>query len=417
MKILLEGPILTQSGYGEHTRLVFRSLNAQDGLELYVNPLNWGTTGWISDDSLERRQMDNSIRNYGLLTNEARQQNTQPSFDLQVHVGIPNEFQKKAPYSICVTAGIETDRVSPEWIIQTHRGIDKIIVPSTHAATGFTETTFEIIQEDKNIKSLMSCKDIPIEVVPYPVKSINIENLDLTLDTEFNFLSVALLGPRKNLENLIRWFVEEFNEDETVGLILKVSRSSGSLMDKEHTREILKSLLAKYPDRKCKVYFLHGDLTEGELHSLYLRDDIHAYVTTTHGEGYGLPIFEAAYSGLPIIATNWSGHLDFLSAGFKEAGKIREKQLFAKVDYELKEIQKQAVWDKLLIKESKWAYPKEKSFKSQMRKVKQNYGMYKKWAIALKENIQTEYEENKIISLMRKEILSHYSPESLEAFE
>ena len=41
MKVLLEAPILTQSGYGEHSRLVFEALKKIEGTELYINPLNW----------------------------------------------------------------------------------------------------------------------------------------------------------------------------------------------------------------------------------------------------------------------------------------------------------------------------------------------------------------------------------------
>lgn len=407
MKVLLEAPILTQSGYGEHSRLVYRALQKAEDVELYINPLNWGTTGWISEDSEERKNIDLSIKKMADITRESKDNNKQPNFDLQIHVGIVNEFTKKAPYSICVTAGIETDRISPEWVVQTHRGIDKIIVPSVHAAKGFQETSFEVVQEAKQIKTILSCKDIPVEVVPYPVKEITPHDLNIQLETKFNFLSIALFGPRKNLENMIKWFVEEFKDDPETGLLLKVSKSSGSIIDKEYTKKTLTKTLSNYPDRKCKVYLLHGDLTEQEMHSLYLRDDIHAYITATHGEGYGLPIFEAAYSGLPIVATNWSGHLDFLSAEYKESGKKKEKQLFAKVDYELKEIPKEAVWDKILIKESKWAYPKQSSFKSQLRKMKQNHGMYKKWASVLKDNIQSTHSSEQVIDTMKNSLISH----------
>ena len=64
----------------------------------------------------------------------------------------------------------------------------------------------------------------------------------------------------------------------------------------------------------------------------------------------------------------------------KKTGKIKTKQLFAKVDYDLQEIQKEAEWENILVKESKWAYPREISFKSQIRKVYKQYGIYKKWA-------------------------------------
>ena len=48
MKVLLESPILTQSGYGEHARLVFESIKDL-GLEIHLFPLSWGNTPWLID--------------------------------------------------------------------------------------------------------------------------------------------------------------------------------------------------------------------------------------------------------------------------------------------------------------------------------------------------------------------------------
>ncbi|HAI37953.1 MAG TPA: hypothetical protein DCM40_07420, partial [Maribacter sp.] len=75
--------------------------------------------------------------------------------------------------------------------------------------------------------------------MPYPVKELEPKRIDLNLDTEFNFLAVALFGPRKNLEHTIKWFVEEFREDPSVGLVLKASFISGSKIDKFHTEKYL----------------------------------------------------------------------------------------------------------------------------------------------------------------------------------
>ena len=38
----------------------------------------------------------------------------------------------------------------------------------------------------------------------------------------------------------------------------------------------------------------------------------HAFVLPTRGEGWGLPLLEAMAMALPVIATNFSGHLDFM---------------------------------------------------------------------------------------------------------
>jgi len=416
MKILLEAPILTQSGYGEHARLVFRSLLLQEGVEIYTNPLNWGNTSWASSVNEDlNQQIHSSITRLANSTQLANQTGQKQEFDVQVHVGIPSEFEKKAAYSVCVTAGIETDRVSPEWLFRTYRGIDKLIVPSEHAKSGFTNTSYEAMNNHNGQKTVIECNS-PIEVVPYPVKNTQPIDLGFTTDTEFNFLSIALLGPRKNIENMIKWFVEEF-KDDNVGLVLKTGRLNGGVIDREYTEKHISGILSRHKDRKCKVYLLHGDLEEGEIHSLYLRDDIHAYISATHGEGYGLPIFEAAYSGLPIVATDWSAHVEFLTAPYKESGKLKNKKLFAKVDYDLKPIPKSVVWKDILVDGSNWAYPNERSFKNQMRNVYKNHGMYKKWSMLLKNHVMENYNTENIVNLMKNRIFSINLRLNIERFD
>ena len=406
IKVLLEGPIMTLSGYGEHARLVYRSLRQQENLEIFVNPLDWGKTSWspcISEE--EQREIHSRVSSLKSYVDQSKQDKQSPHFDVQVHVGIPNEFEKKAPYSVCVTAGIETDRVSANWLMKTHKGLDKIIVPSEHARSGFVNTSYEAINQKTNQKTIIDCKS-DVDVVPYPFKEKESHNIDLNITTKFNFLSVALLGPRKNLYNTIRWFLEEF-KDEDVGLILKTGSAKGSVMDRVHTRKVVKNALDnnKDEDRKCKVYLLHGNLSEQEMHSLYTREDVHCYINLAHGEGFGLPIFEAAYSGLPVIAPDWSGHLDFLSGPFREAGKTKDKKLFAKVDYELAEIPNDVVWKDILIEGSRWAIPNKNSYKKQLRNMHKNHGMYKKWAEALQKNIKENYTFDLVSQKMRKSIL------------
>ena len=71
-------------------------------------------------------------------------------------------------------------------------------------------------------------------------------------------------------------------------------------------------MLEKYPDRKCKVYLLHGDLTSGQMTGLYSNSKIKTLINIAHGEGFGLPLYEAAREALPIITIGWSGQQDFL---------------------------------------------------------------------------------------------------------
>lgn len=401
MKILLEAPILTQSGYGEHSRVVYESLKDK-GYDIYVNPLNWGNTSWTRSE--DESQIQEQITKFHKYVNESKKQNKNPEFDMQIHVGILNEFQKKGKYSVCVTAGIETDRVSSAWLIKTHQGVDKIIVPSSHSRKTMTEVSYEVENRKTNEKTVLRC-NCPVDVVPYPVKEFESEDLDLDISTDFNFLSVALLGPRKNLENSIRWFLEEFKGDSNVGLVLKTAISKSSLIDRKATINHLNAVIENYKDSKCKVYLLHGNLKPAQINSLYRNDKIKAFATATHGEGYGLPVFEAAYNAIPVIATDWSAHLDFLSGPYKESGKIKEKKLFAKVDFKLSEIPKEVIWKDILIEGSQWAYPLESSYKSQMRKVYKNYGMYKKWATALQDRILDTHKAEVVYEKMYQSLI------------
>ena len=411
MKVLLEAPILTQSGYGEHSRLVFRAL-LDRGVEIYTNPLNWGQTSWLTSFGEEREKIEKSINDF-YHAKELLSSGKPFGFDIHIHVGIPNEFEKKAPYSICVTAGIETDRVSVDWIVKTNEQIDKLIVPSEHSKYSFTRTAYEAIDKKRGTKEILECA-CPVEVVPYPVKEISPSHLDFKLDTKFNFLSVALLGHRKNMHNMINWFMEEFR-DEEVGLLIKTSSSSGSIMDRKYTTDVLKDIVSRHKEpRKCKVYLLHGDISEKELHSLYVREDIHAYVTTTHGEGYGLPLFEAAYSGLPIVATDWSGHLDFLTAEVREKKKTKIKKMFAHVEYDLGEISREVVWKDILIEGAEWAYPREESYKKQIRSMHDNYSFHLSRAQTLKNKILDNFSKKEVFKRMQEAIFTREAKEKKE---
>tara|TARA_R110001592_G_scaffold78258_5_gene234939 strand:- start:64 stop:738 length:675 start_codon:yes stop_codon:yes gene_type:complete len=190
------------------------------------------------------------------------------------------------------------------------------------------------------------------------------------------------MGPRKNLKNTIKWFVEEFI-DQDVGLILKTNTRGNSRMDLEHTEGVLKAILASYPNRECNVSLLHGDLSEGQMRSLYEHDKVKAMVNVSHGEGFGLPLFEAARSCLPIITVGWSGQIDFLSDNGKE--------MFLKVSHDLGPVQQQAVWDGVIQKESQWAYADQGSYKMALRMMFKKHDKFLEQAVELQDYVNTNF--------------------------
>ena len=351
-KILLRGPVLTRSGYGEQARFALRSLRSRTDLwDIYIHPLQWGQTSWTNEYTEERLWIDKTIEKTARYVHEGG------TFDVSLQVTIPNEWEKLAPINVGYTAGIETTKVAHQWIEKGNL-MDKIIVVSTHSKNVYEST--EYVGETPTGEQVSIKLETPIEAVNYPVKIYeNLADIELDLTPEFNFLSLAQFGPRKNLPNTVQWFVEEFH-DEEVGLVVKANIAKNCLLDREKLTMDLSAFLQKFPERKCKVYLLHGDMTDEEIHALYLHQKINAFLSLPHGEGYGLPLFEAAYSGLPIVATGWSGQLDFL---VDSDGVDR----FYNVQFDLAPVQPEVVWDGVLIKESMWAYAREESAKRQMR--------------------------------------------------
>ena len=323
MKVIVKGPALTRTGYGEHCRFVLRALRQFEGLDIYLAPVNWGQSSWVWEDTEERNWIDSIVLKTAQYSRSGGASGGAGGYDVSVQVTIPNEWEKLAPVNIGVTAGIETTKVSPAWLVKCNE-MDKIITISEHSRESFLRTFYEAVDPRTGQKGILKClKDVSI--VHYPVKNEyldkKINSLDLDLPTKFNFVTVAQWGPRKNMGATINWFVEEFIDNPEVGLVVKTFLRGGNIMDKQSIENELKNSLSKYENRKCKVYLLHGDLNEEEMHSLYLDEKIHALVTLTHGEGFGLPIFEAAYCGLPVVATDWSGHCDFLYKPTKQKTK------------------------------------------------------------------------------------------------
>jgi glycosyltransferase involved in cell wall biosynthesis len=411
MKVLVRGPALTRTGYGEHCRFVLRALREIKGLEIFLLPVNWGHSNWIWENNEERQWIDEIVKNTAMYN----QQNGQ--YDMSIQVTIPNEWERMAPINIGVTAGIETTKVSPQWLVKANE-MDKIITISEHSKQTLLSTVYEGVNKSTGQKGFLRCSK-EVDIVHYPVKQYEEVDLDLNLSTKFNFLTVAQWGPRKNIHNTISWFVEEFYDNPDVGLVVKTFSKGGSIIDRVEARRQLSKLLKKYENRKCKIYLLHGDLTEEEMHSLYTNKDINCLVSLTHGEGFGLPLFEAAYSGLPVLATDWSGHLDFLYMSVKDKkGKEKLRAHYAKVDFALQPVQKQAVWDGVVQADSMWAYPQQGSYKMKLREVYKDHGRFvsqaKKLQSWILENFTQEQQYEKLNDCIRPYLTSVVSDQEID---
>ena len=384
-KIFVRGPVLSQSGYGEQSRFALRALKSREDLfDIYIQPIAWGKTGWIWEDNEMRKWMDERITQTQVFL-----QQKQLVPDISLQITIPNEFQKMCPVNIGYTAGIETNKCSPQWLPKCNE-MDKILVVSNHAKTSLIDTVAQATNNQTGESFPYKC-EVPVEVVwENTVRHDPQEIPGFNLDFDNNFLLVSQLGPRKNFENTVCWFVEEFIDQE-VGLVIKTNFKGNSIGDFTQVEKHLKSLLGRYENRKCKVYLLHGDLTPGQMTGLYTNPKISALINIAHGEGFGLPMYEAAREGLPVLTCGWSGQLDFLN----HSGK----NYFTSVDYSLRPVQQQAHWKGVIEPDQMWAFADQGSYKMSLRYLIKNLDKAREQASELKELVNEKFSDEKLFKL------------------
>jgi len=123
------------------------------------------------------------------------------------------------------------------------------------------------------------------------------------------------MEPRKGWKILLQAFWTEFSPRENVRLYLHTylvgsSKSRDANMILKMIKDYSKSLNLEW-DLLPPVVVITDELPIREMPRLYKAAD--AFVLSSHGEGWGLPIMEAMAMGLPAIATNWSGNVDFMT--------------------------------------------------------------------------------------------------------
>jgi glycosyltransferase involved in cell wall biosynthesis len=385
--VVIRAPLLSQSGYGVHSRQIAKYLLNRKDFETASQIVNWGNTPWIlnhdAEDGLIGRIFESSITKRTI-------------FDVSFQVQLPNEWDiKLAKFNVGVTALVETDKCNPAWIEKINN-MDLVIVPSKFIKKTIYDTGVEV-----------TTKVVVIGESYHESIDKEISDIDLNIDTKFNFLVFGQFTgslpqtDRKNLFNTIKWLCEEFKDNKDVGIVFKTNSSRATKIDKGITTSLVQRLISEvrqgqYP----KIHLLHGNMSPEEVASLYKHKNINALVSATRGEGFGLPLLEAASSALPIIATNWSGHLDFLNLGS-----------FIKLDYELKEIDKRKIDNNIFVPGLKWAEVNEEDFKKKVKNFYKNRKGIQSKSNKLAEKIKQNYSFDTISeqynNLIQKNILQN----------
>jgi glycosyltransferase involved in cell wall biosynthesis len=186
---------------------------------------------------------------------------------------------------------LEVSGIPEDWVLQAN-SMDEVWVPST-----FNDETF-----------LNSGVQKPIYVMPLGVNPdyFNPKIRSFRPSPRYTFLSIFEWGERKAADVLLRAYHRAFSRKDDVLLMLKVMNNDPGV---DVQKEIHK--LGLPSDGPPVVILYNQDLPVHQMGSLYRSAD--CFVLPTRGEGWGMPVIEAMACGLPVIATNWSAHTDFMN--------------------------------------------------------------------------------------------------------
>ena len=122
------------------------------------------------------------------------------------------------------------------------------------------------------------------------------------LGRPFRFLFVGKYEQRKSCNEVIQAFARAWNNNPTVELIIKTNYFVGH----GQTQQDLEKYIQDQGITNVRVFWGEAE----NLTDFYRNCDV--FVLPSKGEGWGLPIIEAAASGMPIISTYYSGHREYL---------------------------------------------------------------------------------------------------------
>ena len=283
-RVLLSGPLLSNSGYGVHSRQVFSYLSSLKNVKVFCNILNWGNIPWHLSDEYTSNVYNDIIESY-----VPESQLTNLTFEESYTVSYPHEWLFYGiNKNIGITAGVETDIVPFHWLKYINKA-DQVICTSKFTAEAFYKTAK--IKEFSLNKQL----DVVYQYYHDDFESDEVDCLDCLerIETKNNLLLIGQItslesnNDRKNIFNSIESLVRIMSNVEDSGIIIKTSLGSNSYLDFVRLKKVFadykNSLKEELGNKIPKIYILHGNMKPIELKSLYSSEKVSALVSLSKG--------------------------------------------------------------------------------------------------------------------------------------
>ncbi|HEX8212581.1 MAG TPA: methyltransferase domain-containing protein [Longimicrobium sp.] len=215
--------------------------------------------------------------------------------DVHLFHGIPTQWARLAfPLRNCVGMTVwETDAMPGQWRSALNH-VQEVWLPCTH-----------------NVEVFGKGLERPVFRLPHPVfpPHANGDTPDPAAfleveDDEFVFYAVFAWQERKGPRETLDAYLSAFSAADRTVLLLKTDAASAAA-----ARNEVEAARARHPSG-ARVALRAESWSDAGVEALHRRGD--CYVSLHRGEGWGYPLFEAACRGTPVVATAWSGPMDYL---------------------------------------------------------------------------------------------------------
>jgi len=187
----------------------------------------------------------------------------------------------------------EGDKLPDYWADIINKDyVKRILVPSTHVETLAKQATTK-----------------EIRVVPHGYNPGVFYPKPISHDIfTYGFVGGWSQGKtdRKGFDILLETFCDTFTNNDNVCLRAKLNMA---YQDERKVMSELSELNLPEPDKRPKVDLILGNYTDSEMANFYNSCDV--MVFPSRGEAFNIPALEAMACKVPVITTNWGGHLDF----------------------------------------------------------------------------------------------------------
>lgn len=304
-KIYAHGSYVGDTGYNQHTRDFFRHLDKHADVKVrnFTVGKSWrGYKNNAHDNEHYFNDIDKKLLYKQILWNSDKTRG-----DFPLYPDVSKEFEPDVNIVLCETNhhifydnydgpkiayNVWESTLQPQQYFNKLKEFDEMWVPSKWQrdctiAQGYDPNKIKVVPEGVDVNTF------------YPDKEVT---HPLTKD-KFTFFLAGRWDYRKSIKEVIETFVNTFNNNEPVELIVSVDNPFSN--DGLHSTE---ERLKHYGLEDDRIKILHFPPREEYIR---LLKSCSVFVSCARSEGWNLPLIEAMACGTPSVYSDCSGQLEF----------------------------------------------------------------------------------------------------------